>query len=83
MTKYIKLKIHWKNCINNQYMNSSRNHTDYDISKHAISEVPELVDNAKNNYYMLANKLPNPSTCSNTEKVYSHKKLLSSSLVCF
>ena len=32
MTEYIKLKIHWKNCIYNQYV-------DYDILQQAISEV--------------------------------------------
>ena len=48
-------------------MNSSRNHTDYDILQQAISEVLELVDNAKNDYYdMLANKLSNSSTSSKT-----------------
>ena len=36
-----------------------------DILQQAISEVSELVDNAKNNYYdKLANKLSNPSTSS-------------------
>ena len=32
MTEYIKSKIHWKNCIYNQYI-------DYDILQQAISEV--------------------------------------------
>ena len=44
-------------------MNSSRNHADYDILQQAISEVSDLVNNPKNNYYdKLANKLSNPST---------------------
>ena len=48
-------------------MNSSRNHADFDILQQAISEVSELVDNAKNIYYdKLANKLSNPSTSSKT-----------------
>ena len=47
-------------------MNSSRNHADYDIFQQAISEISELVDNAKNNYNKLANKLSNPSTGSKT-----------------
>ena len=51
MTEYIKSKIHWKNCIYNQYMSSSRNHADYDILQQAISEVSELVDDTKINYY--------------------------------
>ena len=67
MTEYIKSKTHWKKCIYNKYVNSSRNHADYDILQQAISEVLELVDNAKNNYYdKLANKLSNPSTSSKT-----------------
>ena len=66
MTEYIKSKIHWKNCIYNQYVNSLRNHVDYDILQQAISEVSELVDNAKNNYYNLANTLSNPSSSSKT-----------------
>ena len=67
MTEYIKSKIHWKNCIYNQYVNSLRNHADYDILQQAISEVSEFVDNAKNNYYdNLANKLSNPSSSSKT-----------------
>ena len=67
MTEYIKSKIHWKICIHNQYVNSSRSHADYDILQQAISEVSELVDNAKNNYYdKLANKLSYPSTSSKT-----------------
>ena len=37
-----------------------------DILQQAISEVSELVDNAKNNYDKLANKLSNPSTSSKT-----------------
>ena len=65
MTEYIKSKIHWKICIYNQYLNSSMNNIDYDILQQAISEVSELVDNAKNNY-KLANKLSNPSTSSKT-----------------
>ena len=32
-------------------MNSSRNHADYDILQQAVSEVSELLDDAKNNYY--------------------------------
>ena len=32
-------------------MNSSRNHADYNILQQGISEVSELVDDAKNNYY--------------------------------
>ena len=37
------------------------------ILHQAISEVSELVDNAKNNYYdKLANKLSNPLTSSKT-----------------
>ena len=61
VTEYIKSKTHWKKCIYNKYMNSSRNHADYDILQQAISDVLELVDNAKNNYYdKLANKLSNP-----------------------
>ena len=51
MTEYIKSKIHWKNCIYNQYMNSSRNHADDDILQQAISEVSELVDD----YYPAGN----------------------------
>ena len=47
-------------------MNSSRNHADYDILQQAISEVSESVDNAKNNYYKLANKLSSHSTSSKT-----------------
>ena len=47
-------------------MNSSRDHADYVILQQAISEVSNLVDNAKNNYYMFANKLSNPSTSSKT-----------------
>ena len=48
-------------------MNSSRNHADFDILEQAISEVTELLDNAKNIYYdKLANKLSNPSTSSKT-----------------
>ena len=67
MIEYIKSKIHWKNCIYNQYVNSSRNHADYNILQQAVSEVSELTDNAKNNYYdKLANKLSNPSTSSET-----------------
>ena len=67
MTEYIKSKIHWKNCIYNQYVNSSRNHADYDILQQAVSEFSELADNAKNNYYdELANKLSNPSISSKT-----------------
>ena len=31
MTEYIKSKLHWKNCIYNQYLNCSRNCADYDI----------------------------------------------------
>ena len=65
MTDYIISKIHWKNCIYNKYVNSSRNHADYDILQQALSEVSELVDNAKNNYCdMLANKLSNLSISS-------------------
>ena len=60
MTEYIKSKIHWKNCIYNQYVNNSRNHVDYDI-------LQQLLDNAKNNYYdKLANKLSNPPASSKT-----------------
>ena len=47
-------------------MNSSRDHADYIILQQAISEVSNLVDNAKNNYYMFANKLSNPSASSKT-----------------
>ena len=47
-------------------MNSSGNHADYDILQQAISEVSESVDNAKNNYYRLANKLSSHSTSSKT-----------------
>ena len=49
MTEYIKSKIHWNNCIYNQYTNSARNHADYDILQQVISEVSELVDDSKNN----------------------------------
>ena len=66
ITGYIKSKIHWNNSIYNQYLNSSRNYIDYDILQQAISEVSELVDNAKNNY-KLPNKLSSPSTSS---KIY-------------
>ena len=67
MTEYIKSKIHWKKFIYKQYVNSSRNHADYDILQQVISEVSELVDDAKSNYDdMLANKLSNPSTSSKT-----------------
>ena len=43
-----------------------KNHADYDIFQQAISEISELVDNAKNNYNKLANKLSKPSTGSKT-----------------
>ena len=57
-SEYIKSKISWKNCIYNQYVNSSRNHADYEILQQAVSEVSGLVDDAKNIYYdMLANIL--------------------------
>ena len=38
MTEYIKSKTHWRDCIYNHYINSSRNHKDFDILKQAISE---------------------------------------------
>ena len=48
-------------------MNSSRNHADYDILQQAISEVSELVDDAKNSYCdIFANKLSNPPNSSKT-----------------
>ena len=67
MNEYIQSKIHWKKCIYKQYVNSSRNHEDYDFLQQIVSEVSELVDGAKSNYYdMLANKLSNSSTSSKT-----------------
>ena len=62
MNEVTKSKIRWKNCNYNQYMNSTRNHANYDILQQAISEVLELVDDVKNYYDLLANKLSNPST---------------------
>ena len=57
-SEYIKSKFSWKNFIYNQYVNSSRNHADYEILQQAVSEVLELVDDTKNIYYdMLANIL--------------------------
>ena len=50
-----------------KYVNNSRNQTDCIILQKAVSEVSKLVDDAKNNYYMLANKLSNTSTSS---KIY-------------
>ena len=68
MTEYIKSKIHWKNCIYNQYVKTQGIMQIMTYILHqAISEVSQLVDNAKNNYYdKLANKLSNPSTSSKT-----------------
>ena len=67
MIEFIKSKIPWKNCIYNQYANSSRTHGDYEILQEAISEVSVLVDNAKNKYYYKkTNKLSNPSTSFKT-----------------
>ena len=62
MTEYIKSKIHWKKCIYNKYMNSSRNRADYVILQQVISEVSELIEDTKNNYYDMSN----PSTSSKT-----------------
>ena len=43
----------------------------YDILQQAISEVPELIDDAKNNYYMLANKVK-----TYIDPFYNNKKYL-------
>ena len=45
-----KIKNKWED-LHLQLKDSSRNHTDYDILQKAISEVLELVDNAKNIHY--------------------------------
>ena len=47
MTEYTKSNVHWKNCIYNRYVNRSRNHADYKILQQAISEVSELVNDAR------------------------------------
>lgn len=65
MTENIKSNIRWKNSIHNKYHIGLRTCADYVISQQAISEVSELVVDAKNSYYdKLANKLTDASTGS-------------------